>query len=142
MRDQAALFLALALAIPAGQASQAAPAVTGEHLLRRLAPVDPADVNFRPGGVLRTRALVAEHRETMNQQYVEGYIEAVHDATEGTKWCFNQKYQTPNPDTLWRESKAGLGRLSSAQLRRRASDLLVEIWREKWPCPSVQRGQK
>ena len=115
--------------------------MTGERLLQRWAPVDPADITLQPGGVLPTKQLVAEHRTMMNREYIQGYIEALSDATKGKSWCVNGQYETPNPEAFWDESQWGLRRLPSVQLRRNAAELLVEIWREKWPCPG-QRRQK
>lgn len=115
--------------------------MTGEHLLQRWSPVNPADISLQPGGILATKQLVAEHRTMMNREYIQGYIEALSDATKGRSWCFNGKYQTPNPETFWDESQWGLRRLPAEQLKRNAADLLVEIWRKKWPCPD-QRRQK
>jgi hypothetical protein len=141
---RAALLLALMLAIPSGQAQRAAvaPWMTGERLLQRLAPTDPSNVILSPHSVLPTKPLVAEHHSMMNREFVQGYITAIHDATEGKAWCYNEHYKSPKPDTFWDESRWGLHRLSPVELKRNAADLLVEIWREKWPCPAEQRRQK
>jgi hypothetical protein len=144
MREHRALFLALVLMTLAGQPHRATagPWITGERLLERLTPVAPANVTMSPASALPTRELVAEHQTMMNREFVQGYIEAVHDATEGKAWCFNESYQTPSLDTLWDESRQGLRRLSAAQLERNASELLVELWRQKWPCLPDQRRPK
>lgn len=144
MRERAALLLALVLASPASQAQRAAvaPWMTGERLLQRLDPVNPADITLSPYSVLPTKQLVAEHRTMLNREFVQGYIEAVHDASEGKGWCFNEQYQIPNPENFWDESVRRLRALPARELKRNASDLLVEIWRKKWPCPINQRSQK
>jgi hypothetical protein len=75
----------------------------------------------------------------MNREFVEGYIYAVHDATVGKAWCYSEQHQVPSQEAIWDEAQAGPRRLSSSQLLRNASDLLVEIWSAKWPCTDQRR---
>jgi hypothetical protein len=122
----------------AAQHASVAPWVTGEKLLRKLEPVSPQDVPWTPQSGVSREELAAMHTHT-NIEYVRGFVEALHDATEGTVWCYSDKYQAPNPQTFWDESRWGLGRLSSAEKKRSASELLPAIWRAKWPCPAEKR---
>lgn len=144
MHKTPVLFFALALVTLGCQAQRASasPWITGEKLLERWAQVNPADVTWSPGGVLPSKALVAEHKTMMNYQFVEGYISALHDATEGKAWCYSEKYKSPKPGTFMDETRWGLGRLSETHLKANAADLLVAIWREKWPCPSGRWSPK
>lgn len=113
--------------------------MTGEHLLKRLEPVDPATVPWRPDSKW-SREELAEQQAVVNTEFVRGFVAALHDATEGRSWCFNHAYKVPKPDTFWEESRWGLARLAPAQLKGNAADLLVDIWRQKWPCqPKSQR---
>lgn len=143
MRKRVALFLALTVAVTVSQAQRpaTAPRMTGERLIVKLTPVDPASITPNPRSVL-TATDLAEYRGITNREFVEGYISAVYDATEGRTWCRNEKNRTPKPDTLWDESRFGLHRLPPEQLKRNAAELLVEIWREKWPCPDGERRKK
>jgi hypothetical protein len=133
------LLLIGVLALPAAaQHARAAPWVTGEQLLRKLEPVRPQDVPWTPQSGVSRDELAAMHTRT-NVEYVRGYVEALHDATEGRNWCYSDKHQVPSPETFWEESRWGLGRLSAGERRRSASELLSAIWRGKWPCQDEQR---
>lgn len=132
-------LLGAGLALPAAaQHASVAPWVTGEQLLRKLEAVSPRDVPWTPNSGVSREELAAMHTRT-NIEYVRGYVEALHDATEGKTWCYRDKSQTPNPETFWDESRWGLGRLSMAERKRGASELLPAIWRAKWPCQDRQR---
>lgn len=140
MCKRAALLLALVLASAASHAQHAAmaPWMTGEQLLKKLEAVSPQDVPWTPqSGV--SRAELAALNTHSNVEYARGYVDAMHDATEGHIWCFNDKSQTPNPGDFWDESRWGLARLSAGQKKRGAAALLSEIWRAKWPCPTTKR---
>lgn len=130
------LVLAMVCTIPCSQAAEPAPRMTGERLLKRLEPVDPATVAWGPKSK-GTREELAYLHTTKNIEYVQGYFAALYDATEGKGWCYNAKSKNPKPDTFWDESKWGLHRLPPAQLKRNAAELLVGIWREKWPCSPI-----
>lgn len=135
------LLLGVGLALPAvAQHASVAPWVTGEQLLRKLEAVKPQDVPWTPNSGVSREELAAMHTHT-NIEYVRGYIEALHDATEGKAWCYSDKYQAPNPETFWDESRWGLGRLTAAESKRSASELLPAIWRAKWPCQTGQRSK-
>lgn len=113
--------------------------MTGERLLKLLDGADPASVPWSPDSNVSREELAYLHTVT-NVEFVQGYVAALHDATEGKVWCYDAKHKVPKPDTFWDESRWGLGRLSQTQLKRNATDLLVEIWREKWPCVPNQHG--
>lgn len=136
----AAMLLALMFTLPSAQAVTPAPRMTGESLLKRLEGVDPATVPWKPDSNFSREELAYLHTVT-NVEYVQGYIAALYDATEGKAWCYSTKYKVPKPDTFWDESQWGLNRFPPAQLKRNAADLLVEIWREKWPCLPSHRGE-
>lgn len=135
------LGLALALASAVCQADAPAPRMTGERLLQRLEPVNPANVSVGPSSKLN-REEFASVRSMNNVEFVQGYLDALYDATEGTSWCYDAKSKTPKPDTFWDESRWGLHRLSADQLKRNAASLLVEIWSAKWPCSPDRRSRK
>lgn len=136
---RALMLLALALAVPACRADAPAPRMTGERLLKLLEPVDVAEISPDPAGKF-TREELASLRTMRNIEFVQGYLAALYDETEGKAWCYNAKYKIPKPDTFWDESRWGLHRFASADLKRNAANLLVEVWREKWPCPSNRPG--
>lgn len=79
----------------------------------------------------------AQYLEAERARY---YIEGVHDTTEGISWCFSERYQ-PGPDALLDDIYAGLRKLSAAQLKRNASDLISEIWARRWPCSDRKNAQ-
>lgn len=137
----AALLLVLVLAVQGSQAVTPSPRMTGERLLKRLESVDPVTGPWSLDSNVSREELAYLHTVT-NVEFVQGYVAALYDATEGKTWCYSEKYKVPKPDTFWDESRWGLNRLSSAQLKRNAADLLVEIWRSKWPCPPSQRGKQ
>jgi hypothetical protein len=137
----AILLFALALAIPPSQAVSPAPRMSGERLLKRLESVNPASVPWGPDSKVSREELAYIHTVS-NVEFVQGYIAALHDMTEGKDWCYNAAYKVPKPDTFWDESRWALHRLSPAELKRNAADLLVEIWREKWPCATNLQERK
>lgn len=133
------LLMVAAVAYGATIAAETSPRsihwMSGERLLALLQPVGPAAVPWVPGSKL-TREELAAHHTVANTEYVRGYVAALHDASEGKSWCYNSTYKSPKPDTFWDESRWGVAKLTPAQLKRNAADLLDEIWRQKWPCPS------
>lgn len=136
---RATLLLVLVLAGSACQADAPAPRMTGERLLKKLEPIEAASISPDPAGKFTQEELASVH--TMrNVEFVQGYLAALYDETEGKAWCYDPKSKTPKPDTFWDESRWGLHRLTPAQLKRNAADLLVEVWRGKWPCPSNRPG--
>jgi hypothetical protein len=127
MRVQLLILPGGLIAGPAtAQHASIAPWVTGEKLLRKLEPVSPQDVPWTPQSGVSREELAALHTHT-NIEYVRGFVEALHGATERTVWCYSEKYQVPNPQTFWDESRWGLGRLSTAEKKRSASELLPFI---------------
>jgi hypothetical protein len=113
--------------------------MTGERLLKLLEPVDASAISPDPAGKF-SREELASLRTTRNVEFVQGYLAALYDETEGKAWCYNAKYKVPKPDAFWDESRWGLHRFAPADLKRNAAQLLVEVWREKWPCPSNRTG--
>lgn len=61
------------------------------------------------------------------------YIEGVHDLSAGKSWCYSRMYP-PAPDTVRDAVVMGLRSLPPEQLRRNAAELMVDIWRKRWPC--------
>lgn len=135
------LLLAVTLAISAAHAVAPAPRMTGERLLKRLESVDSSSVPWGADSKFSREELAYLHTVT-NIEFARGYVEALYDATEGKEWCYDGKHKIPKPDTFWDESRWGLYRLSPERLKRNAADLLVEIWREKWPCPANQQQRQ
>lgn len=137
------LILALVLATPASQAQRAdvAPWMTGERLVKLMGNVDPASVIWTPDSPFRSRAIAAEYHDLVNGEFVHGYIQAVHDASEGKQWCWSQ--HKPKPHELDADVRHTLQRMTDAQLKRNAADLIVEHWHKKFPCPTgSQERQK
>ncbi|TFW31505.1 Rap1a/Tai family immunity protein [Massilia horti] len=133
------ILLGAMLALPtAAQHASVAPWMTGARLVKLLGNVDPATVNWTPDHPIRSRAAAAEYFDMTNGEFVHGYIQAVHDATEGKDWCWSDKYH-PKPHELEADARSSLQRMSDAQLKRNAADLIVEVWRAKWPCSTGQR---
>ncbi len=128
------LLLALGFAASTVDAGALTPRMSGERLLKQLEPVEAGAI-AEPAGKFSKDEL-ASLRTMRNVEFVQGYLAAVYDQTEGTAWCYDPKSKTPKPDTLWDESRWALHRLSATQLKRNAAELLTEIWREKWPCSS------
>jgi hypothetical protein len=132
-------LLGSVLVLPAtAQHASVAPWVTGALLLGKLEAVSPQAVPWTPQSGISREELAAIHTQA-NIQYVRGYVEALHDATEGKAWCYSDAHKIPTPENFWDESRWGLGRLSDAQKKRSAAELLPAIWGEKWPCPTGQR---
>ena len=137
---RAALFMfCTGVALPAAaQHADVSPWMTGARLVKLLGNVDVRTVGWSAGSPFRSRADAAEFRDLANREFVHGYIQAVHDATEGTAWCWSDRYQ-PHPDELEADAREALQRMSDAQLRRNAADLIADVWRAKWPCTAGQR---
>jgi hypothetical protein len=144
LRNRAVLLaLVVAVAAPASHAADPGPRMTGESLLRRLKPVDPATVivpDNVPGNL--TKQDLAELHDRNNYEFAQGYLDALYDATEGTAWCYDWKIKNPKPDTFFDVSRSALRRFPADQLKRPAAELLVEIWRAKWPCSADRRSRK
>jgi hypothetical protein len=136
---RALLLHVLILAGPACLADAPAPRMTGERLLKKLEPVEAAAISPDPAGKF-TREELASLHTMRNVEFVQGYLAALYDETEGKTWCYDPKSKTPKPDTFYDESRWGLHRFTPTQLKRNAAALLVEVWSEKWPCPSNRHG--
>jgi hypothetical protein len=139
MRTAFVLVSCAALALPASaQHANVLPWMTGARLVKLLGNVDPGTVTWTADSPFRSRAIAADYLDRVNREFVHGYIHAVHDATEGKTWCWSDKYQ-PHADELEADARDALQRMPDDQLRRNAADLIVEVWRKKWPCAGAQR---
>ena len=124
-----ALLVGLAITLPcAAQPVAVAPWMTGGRLVEMIAFPPSAKGNF---DLTREQFLAAEQARL--------YIEGVHDATEGKSWCYSERHR-PGPDALRDQAEVGLRALPREQLKRNAADLIVEIWRSKWPCANGRRS--
>jgi|GEM_PF-1025369 len=137
---RALLLLTLMLTAPTCVADAPAPRMTGERLLQKLEPVEPAAMTADPAGRF-TREELASLHTIRNVEFVQGYLSALYDETEGKTWCYDARSKTPKPDAFWDASRWGLHRLTPAQLKQNAATLLVEVWRERWPCPPGRSGR-
>lgn len=127
-----ALLLAVAVSSAAlGQPVTVAPWMTGARLLGLYA-AEPSRAIAGPYGKYSEAERVAV-RETVSKASAAAYVDGVHDATEGKAWCYSVK-ASPHPDELQSEALWGLRALPPEQLKRNAADLIVDIWRKKWPC--------
>lgn len=136
------LIVLIAGAMPAaGQPASVQPWMNGERLVKLLGNVDPSGITMTPHSPFPTRAIAAEYLDMSNGQFVRGYIQAVHDATEGKQWC-PSKGLKPMPHELEDDARRALQQLSGAQLKRNAADLIVEAWQKTWPCPAEQRRER
>lgn len=136
-----ALLLVLAIA-PASPVSAAAapPAMTGERLVKLMGNVDPATVAWSEDSPFRTKAIAAEYMGMANNQFAQGYIQAVYDAAEGKGWCWDGRYR-PKLHELESDARHALQRMPAAELKRNAADLIVGVWNKMWPCPASQKGK-
>lgn len=136
---RAPLLLGLALAAPCAAQSPAPVAqITGEALVKLMGNVDPATVSWSPASPFRTRAIAAEYLDMSNGEFVRGFIQGVHDATEGKAWCPSAQVQ-PLPHEMAADARSALQQLPAAQLKRSAAELITETWRATWPCPTGAR---
>jgi hypothetical protein len=129
------LVALVAAAMPASAASW----LTGEQLVKLLANADPASVAWTDDSPFRTRAIAAQYLDMSNGEFVRGYIQAVHDATEGRDWCAGKQVK-PLPHELADDARRALQRMPAAQLKLNAAELITHAWRQKWPCRSGQRS--
>lgn len=139
MRERLIRSLLLLIVVVQAQASHAQPIaelpwMTGERLVKFLGNVDPRTVHWTPDSPFRSRAIAAEYHDLANGEFVHGYIQATHDASEGKEWCWTQ--YKPKPDELIDDARRSLQRMTDAQLKRNAAELIVEVWRKKFPCPA------
>jgi hypothetical protein len=133
------LFAALLLPF-AGQACKAqtvvdAPWMTGQRLLEMIPQAGAFDE--ATGQIRRKQATLKDEFDRIR---AESYIDGVHDSTEGKTWCFSKQFK-PKPDTLHSQIIWGLRALTRDELQRSAADLIVEVWREKYPC-KLEKGQQ
>ncbi|MBQ5948270.1 Rap1a/Tai family immunity protein [Massilia sp. ST3] len=113
------------------------PWMTGERLVKLMGNVNPAELAWTPESPFPSSAMAAEYRDMLNGEFVQGYLHALHDASEGKEWCWSR--HKPKPDTLISAATHSLQRMPAHQLERNAADLVIEVWRKTWPCPANQR---
>jgi hypothetical protein len=129
---RAAIVLVGALALPcAAQPAAVAPWMTGEWLARLYTGDDISDIAEGYGRYTREDRI--DIRTRIAKERADAYVDGVHDATEGKQWCYSALTR-PKPSTLREEVIWGLRAMPPESLKRNASDLIVEIWRKKWPC--------
>lgn len=107
--------------------------MTGERLVKLMGNVDPSTVHWTTDSPFPNRAIAAQYRDMVNGEFVHGYIQAVHDASEGREWCWS--HSKPKPHILVEDAKRHLQQLPNARLGRTAAALIVEHWRQQFPCP-------
>ncbi|MES2325168.1 MAG: Rap1a/Tai family immunity protein [Pseudomonadota bacterium] len=136
------LLLAIALVMPAsyGQAASQFPRMTGQHLVKFLGNVDSRNVHWSPDSPFRSKIIDAEYLDLINREFVSGYIQAVHDSSEGKSWCW-QEYK-PKPDELAADARHVQQRMTDDQLKKNAADLIVEVWSKKFPCPAATQPRE
>jgi hypothetical protein len=124
------LLLSIAIALPcSAQPVAEIPWMTGQQLVA---------LSAWPEGARSNIDLTPQ--QAMNQELARMFLVGVHDATEGKTWCFSRTAK-PKPDTLQDQAMRGLRALPPAQLKRSAADLVVEVWRAKYPC-ATERKQR
>lgn len=66
-------------------------------------------------------------------QLAKGYLDGINDATEGTVWCYTGRWKSDERDhALIIE----LAKLPPEVLRGNAAPLVLDLLREKYPCPA------
>lgn len=144
MRPRFAALAALVIGsmAPVAQAQPAAevPWMTGARLVERLGNSDPRTIHWTPESPLPSRAVAAQFQDMVNGEFVQGYVSALRDATEGKEWCWSQ--YKPKPHVLIDEATRSLQTMTDEQLKRNAADLIVEHWRAKFPCPGGAARRK
>jgi hypothetical protein len=129
---RALILLALAIAAPCGaQPVTVASWMTGAALVELYNGGSLSDITEGYGHFTREDRI--DYRRRLAKERAEAYVDGVHDATEGRMWCYNAMAR-PKPTTLHEEILWGLRALPASQLKGNAADLVVEIWRKKWPC--------
>lgn len=117
------LLLPFVVAVPcSAQPVSVAPWMTGAQIAEQLRWPDNAATTFD---------LTPSQRS--DRDAARAYIVGVHDATEGRRWCFSQKYK-PGPEAIQEQVTLGLMALPKKELKRNAADLIVEILASTYPC--------
>lgn len=129
-----AMTVSLAAATTLAHAQPAADTawMTGAKLVKKLGNVDSRTVHWTPDSPFASRTVAAEFHDMLNGEFVQGYISALRDATEGKQWCWAPTQ--PNPETLINAVTRHLQKMSDEELTRNAADLIVEYWRAIYPC--------
>ena len=145
VRKLVALVVPLLCVLPLRHASaQSAthlPWMTGARLVKLTGNVDARTVDWSPQSPFPSRAIAAEYLDMVNGEFVHGYIQAVHDSTEGREWCW--MHSKPKQHILIENALRHLQQLPSTELQRNASALIVEHSREQFPCRThVERRPK
>ena len=129
MKIATALALLVLLSLPPSFAGppRSFPRMTGQALVDLLA---------YPPGVINDLQL--DERSAINHRIGHGYIDGIHDSTEGLQWCYAGTWK---PDTLDAFVIWELRKLTSEALKQKASVLIVDVLRKKFPCPTQPRGE-
>lgn len=138
----AVLVMVLASMAPAARAQPAAdiPWMTGASLVKKLGSVDPRTIHWTRDSPFPSAAVAAGFQDMVNGEFVQGYVSALRDATEGKEWCWSP--YRPKPHILLDDATRALQKMSDAQLKRSAADLIVEHWRAKFPCSGEAARRK
>ena len=138
---RALILLGLMLTVPCvAQLPAPSPQMTGEALVKLMGNVDPAQVTWSPASPFRTRAIAAEYIDMSNGEFVRGFIQGVHGATQGKEWCPGAQVR-PLPHEMDADARRALQRLPAAELKRGAAELIAAVWRKSWPCPGQRSAQ-
>lgn len=117
---RAALILVVLSAAPcSAQPVRDAPWMTGERLLRLMT------YGSLPGP--------RSAEQDLDYERARLYIDGVHDTSEGTSWCYSERSR-PGREALQSDVAYWLRKMEPSQLNRNAADLVVDIWRRRWPC--------
>lgn len=123
MKIAAAFTLCIAAtALPTfAQPAKIVPRMTGQTLIDQ----------FLGPPSLKNQALSGRH--FIEHQLAQGYLDGIHDATEGTVWCYagNAKPHTLDYSLVW-----SLKELSPDALQANAALLVLDFLRKKYPCPN------
>lgn len=137
-----ACLIALLLVMPAGHAQDRQ---AEEHPFRMPGAPEktvPAPSPWFTGAQLLQRLDPPASAGTARHAMVDGamtYLMGVYDSTESGLWCYtdNRPRPTPkqSPEVMRTSTVAYLRKLSPKGLQEKAAVLVVQMWREKWPCP-------
>lgn len=113
------VILLIALAIPTLSHSQPyAFSLTGDMLIRKF-----YGPNF-------TKPLTGP--DYLEREVVRGYLNGIKDATEGSAWCYVGNLHPDELDTIL---VMALERLPAYARKANAAPLVVDVLKQKYPCP-------
>lgn len=136
----AALVMGAMAPVAEAQPATEVPWMTGARLVKRLGNVDPRTVHWTPESPFPSRAVAAEFQDMVNGEFVQGYVSALRDATEGKEWCWSP--YKPKPHVFLDDTTRSLQKMTETQLKRSAADLITEHWRAKFPCQGESARRK